>query len=123
MLETYALERQRGVAPPTWAIDTFLALDVPFESLLPVLETLFYNEQPPFTGRNLRAIADDILLVVERWLEDGMRGTGASASVLGGAANAAGVSALLQTVGESPAGESKRGRFRELRERVERVLR
>ena len=121
MLEIYALEKQRSVAPPSWVIDTFLSVAVPYETLLPVLDSLFQNEEPPFTGQNLRIIANDIVYVVERWLQEGMRGAGNA--VLGGEANATAVAQLLQSVGNSTAGESKRERIRELRVRVERILR
>ncbi|KAI9824104.1 MAG: hypothetical protein M1832_002174 [Thelocarpon impressellum] len=121
MLEAYAYEHQRGVGPPSWVIDTFLAAQVPYDALLPVLEGMFYNDEPPFRGRNRRHIADEILYVSQRWFAEDVRSGGGS--VLGGDANAAGVAHLLGVVGESPAGEAKRGEFRELRGRIEAFLR
>jgi nuclear pore complex protein Nup155 len=121
MLETYAIERQKSVGPPHWVIETFLALSVPYESLLPTLESMFFNEEPPFTGRNLRFIADDILYVVEKWFEEGIRGVGGA--LLGGDNNARAISQLLEAAAASLGGESKRGRFRELREHIEKRLR
>ena len=121
MLETYAHEHQRGVGPPRWVIDTFLAASVPYGALLPVLEAMFYNDEPPFTGRNRRYIADDILYVCQKWFEEDARGGGDS--ILGGEENALAVSHLLGVVGESAAGETKKGEWRELRARIEAFLR
>ncbi len=121
MLETYAYEHQRGVGPPSWVIDTFLAAQVPYEALLPVLEAMFYNDEAPFTGRNRRYIADDILYVCQLWFAVGARSGGVT--VLGGDSNAAALAHLLQVVGESEAGESKRGEWRDLRGRIEAFLR
>ncbi|KAI9844451.1 MAG: hypothetical protein M1838_002187, partial [Thelocarpon superellum] len=99
LLEAYAIEYQRAVGPSTWVIDTFLALLVPYEALLPVLEAIFYNDEPPFTGRNRRYIAEHIYYVCEKWFVEGIRS--GSGRILGGDGNAAAVTNLLAVVGES----------------------
>lgn len=40
---------------------------MPYETLLPVLESMFYNDEAPFQGRNRRVITQHILYVVQRW--------------------------------------------------------
>jgi len=55
MLERYALEQ--GGGPERWVVDLFLDLDIPPESLLPVLEQILYSGEVPFeSGKNRRII-------------------------------------------------------------------
>ena len=67
MLERYALEYQRGVGPQTWVLDLFLDLEVPHESLLPVLEQIYYANEQPFQGKNRRVLAGDLVYLLSRW--------------------------------------------------------
>lgn len=72
-------------APPKeWVLETFLDLGVPYDTLLPVLESMFYNDEKPFQGRNRRWIAEDILYLCQRWYADTLRAGGGAGS-LGGA--------------------------------------
>ncbi|KAA6414467.1 MAG: non-repetitive nucleoporin [Lasallia pustulata] len=99
LLERYSFENQRGVGPATWVMDLFLELQVPYESIFPVLEGMLYDDEAPFGGRNRRYIAVDMLHLVRRWFHDTGRGKG---KVFGSEANAAAVSEtllLLQQVG------------------------
>lgn len=119
MLERYAVEFQNGVGPETWVMDTLIDVGVPFESIYPVLEVMFYNDEAPFQGKNRRYIANDIVYVVKLWLQDRRRGTG---EVLGGAANAATISATLQTL--QPTLDARRAEENQmLRMKIEAVLR
>ncbi len=76
MLEKYAVERQRSVGPPEWVVDVFLALRVPHDTLLPVLEALFYGDEAPFRGRNRGVIASHIVYLCEQWYRDSIGGGG-----------------------------------------------
>ena len=76
MLEKYGFEHQRNVAPENWVIDLFLDLQVPYESLFDTLEAIFYTNDVPFLGVNRKVIADDIIQLVGRWLNDTLRGGG-----------------------------------------------
>jgi nuclear pore complex protein Nup155 len=67
LLERYAFEFQRDVGPASWVVDTFLDIGVPYETILPVLESMFYNDETPFQGKNRRIIAKDILHVLSKW--------------------------------------------------------
>lgn len=69
LLEKYAFEQQRGVGPPSWVMDLIISVGVPYESIFDVLENMFYNSDAPFSGRNRRIIAKDIVYAVWRWFE------------------------------------------------------
>ncbi len=121
MLSRYWLTHQRDVAPPTWVIDIFLELSIPYENILTVLERLFFNEEPPFQGRNRRNIANCIIYVVHCWFEDSSRG---GRLVFGGAENAAAVAETLRSVVSAGVlDEATTEQARLLRLRVEHVLR
>ncbi|KAI9704717.1 MAG: hypothetical protein M1836_006497 [Candelina mexicana] len=120
MLEKYAYEFQRGVGPPTWIIDTFLDLQVPYESILPVLEQMFYNDEAPFQGRNRRYIANDLLYLIQRWYQDTERAGG---RILGGESNAQAISEILQVLQNNGLDDQKVEECRALRMRIEQMLR
>jgi nuclear pore complex protein Nup155 len=69
MLERYAFEHQRGLGAPTWVVDLFIDIGIPFETLLSVLEAMFYNDEAPFSGRNRIIIAKDMVQVIKKWYE------------------------------------------------------
>jgi nuclear pore complex protein Nup155 len=73
MLERYSLEDAARGAPRTWAIDIFLNVDIPHESLLPVLEQIYYGNEHPFVGTQRRIIAAHMVYVVKTWLEGSSR--------------------------------------------------
>lgn len=120
MLERYEFEFQNGVGPETWVIDMLVDLQVPFESLLSVLEGMFYNDEAPFLGRNRRFIANDMVYVIRLWFQDSIRGTG---KVFGDESNTAIVSQTLQMLLQSGLDESKAEECQALRMRIEHMLR
>lgn len=67
MLERYAFEHQRGLGAATWVMDLFLELGIPFETLLSVLEAIFYTSEAPFDGRNRVVIGKDMVYVIKKW--------------------------------------------------------
>jgi nuclear pore complex protein Nup155 len=93
MLKRYAFEHQNGIGPPTWVVDAFIDINVPFESLFAVLESMFYANEAPFQGRNRAYVANDLLHVVRLWVQQTTRDNG---MVLGSVENAAAVSQALQ---------------------------
>ena len=129
LLERYSLEFAQGgpnntnLAPRSWVLDSLIDIAVPYSSIYHALESLFYNDEAPFHGRNRRFIARDLVAVVSRWLNDcdrRLRG----AEVLGGEASAASVSECLGLV-QRCAGleEGIVEECRVLRGKIERILR
>ncbi|KAI9795113.1 MAG: hypothetical protein M1816_000135 [Peltula sp. TS41687] len=95
LLERYAFNylrhtpSERAHAPAKeWVIETFLDLGVPYDTLLPVLEAMFYNDEAASSlGPSRRWIAEDILYLCQRWYADTLRagvGAGVVASLMAG---------------------------------------
>lgn len=70
MLERFQLETAAEGAPATWAVDVLLDTEVPHETLLPVLEQLYYGNEAPFVGQRRRVVAGHMVYVIRRWLEE-----------------------------------------------------
>ena len=120
MLERYAFEHQRGLGPPTWVMDTFLDLEVPYEAIWPVLGNMFYNDEVPFHGRNRRYIANDLLYVAQRWFQDSSRG---SDHLFGGEPNPSEVLEMLMVLERTALDQEKAQESQVLRMRIEQMLR
>ena len=86
---------------------------------------MFYADETPFSGRNRRFIARDIVYVVGKWLGDRADWRVRGMDVLGGEASAVEVEQLIGVlVGEGWLGDEgliEEGRV--LRERIARILR
>ncbi|WEW59573.1 hypothetical protein PRK78_005047 [Emydomyces testavorans] len=120
MLERYVLERQLGVGPQTWVIDLFLDLQVAHETLYTILESMFYNDEVPFQGRNRMYIGNDLIYLISRWYHDTVRIGG---GVFGSDALASRISELLLLIQQS-GGDREAVEFcRDLRMRIEQSLR
>ncbi|KAF2836043.1 putative non-repetitive nucleoporin [Patellaria atrata CBS 101060] len=95
MLEAYAHISAPGQGPAHWVVEVFLDAGVAHETCFVVLENMFYNEEPPFHGRNKRPICNDLVYVAQKWLEESAR-TGQQP--FGGMENAVAVNELLGLV-------------------------
>jgi nuclear pore complex protein Nup155 len=95
MIETYALENQFGVGPPSWVPDLFIQVSFPFETILSILQSLYLNDIAPFTGRNKQVLADHMLYVCEMWYKDCER---SNTRPFGTEENAAGIDEILETL-------------------------
>ena len=73
MLERYAIQPHDVKPPPNWALDLFLDLDVPHETLLPILEGLYYGNEHPFVGSKRRVIASQMVYLVQSWFRESER--------------------------------------------------
>ncbi|KAL8702477.1 MAG: hypothetical protein Q9201_004349 [Fulgogasparrea decipioides] len=120
MLKRYAFNFQQGVGSDTWVVDIFIDLQVPFETIWAVLETMFYNDEQPFQGRNRRFIGNDMVYVARLWFQDSIRGSG---SLYGGEDNAYAVSQMLHLVMQSGLEEGRLEEGQNLRMRIENLLR
>ena len=121
MLERYAFEYQRGVGPSTWVIDTFLDLRVPYGSIFPVLESMYYNDDMPFRGRNKRHVADDMLYVAQRWFQESSRG--GERKLFGGEADVADMQETLKELMQNGLEAGKQEECRDLIRRIDHLLR
>lgn len=70
MLEIYAQTFQNGVGPRTWLPDLFITVGFPFETIVAVLQNMWYTNTYPFTGQRKRILADHMLYVLGQWYED-----------------------------------------------------
>lgn len=120
MLKKYAFNFQHNVGPDTWVLDVFVDLQVPFETVWGVLENMFYNDEPPFQGRNRRFIGNDMVYIARLWFQDSIRGSG---TLYGGEDNAFAVSQMLHLVMQSGLDEGRLEECQNLRMRIENMLR
>lgn len=67
MLERYAMAAHDTKPPPTWTLDLFLSLEIPHETLLPVLEQMYYGNEEPFVGRKRKILAAQIVYLIKSW--------------------------------------------------------
>lgn len=70
LVERYAFEFQRNVAPANWVPDLFISIGTPFEVIVPILEDMFYSAEAPFTGQHRMVLANHLVYVVQKWAED-----------------------------------------------------
>lgn len=77
MLDRYiAGPKQSGEHKPSpeWVLDIFLDVDVPHETLLPILEQLYYSHAEPFhKPSRRRLVAGQIIDLLFRWYRDSER--------------------------------------------------
>ncbi|KAF2864508.1 nucleoporin-domain-containing protein [Piedraia hortae CBS 480.64] len=73
LLERYAVtmaQNNTNDAPPQyWAIEVFLELDTPPETLMPVLEQIYYGNEHPFTGSKRRILASHLVFLIGKWVD------------------------------------------------------
>lgn len=74
LLETYALEKQRDIGPPTWVVDTLLEAGVQPEVLLRILDDMFWRNEIPFQGPARRKLIRDAVFVAEKWFYASLKG-------------------------------------------------
>ncbi len=120
MLERYAFEHQRGVGAPTWVMDLFIEIGIPFETLVSVLETMFYNDEAPFLGRNRRIIADHMVYVIDVWYKHCMR---TNQRLFGSEENAAAITQTLAMLLQNGLSEKEQRMAQELIAKIERTYR
>ena len=72
-------------ADPTWPVQLFLALSVPYDMITRILENMFDTQDMPFTGMVRNRLVELIVYVVDAWQRDTKR-RGATSSAKGDAA-------------------------------------
>ncbi|KAF2013061.1 non-repetitive nucleoporin-like protein [Aaosphaeria arxii CBS 175.79] len=84
----------------TWPIDVFIKLDAPFEALVATLESLWYAQEPPFTGPKRKLIVKWIIYTINQWKETSRR----QGVPFGAEENALGLADCLRVVLQSDNG-------------------
>jgi nuclear pore complex protein Nup155 len=120
MLEQYALEFQNMVGPKNWVIDLFIDVGFAYETILGILQGMWYNDMAPFTGRHKRVLADHMLYICEQWYEDCVRH---NTRLFGGDDNALEISGLLDMLTEHGLQPDEQERAADLRRKIQRSLR
>ncbi|KAF1819507.1 nucleoporin-domain-containing protein [Dissoconium aciculare CBS 342.82] len=97
LLERYAIDPKRQSTPPeSWAVDLFLDLEIPHETLLPVLEQMYYSNEQPFIGNKRKIIAAKMVHLIQKWFEVSERS--GERVLFGGEENFSTVQDCLQTL-------------------------
>lgn len=73
MLEKYFMEPKEATPPPTWVPDLFLDLEIPHETLLPVMEQMFYSNEYPFQGSKNKVIGAQMVYLLQSWQNESRR--------------------------------------------------
>jgi nuclear pore complex protein Nup155 len=67
LIERYAIEQQHNIGPKTWVPDLFIEVGFPHESIVAVLQNMWYGNIAPFTEGRKKVLADHIVVVLEDW--------------------------------------------------------
>jgi nuclear pore complex protein Nup155 len=128
-----------GLATPdnSWVLDIFTNLDIPYETILHILETCLYSDERPWAPeKNRKLVIKNIIMAAERWITSSASMAvgieGEAALPLGGLENALGLSECLRGVVEEseqqtwlrgPPMAEWRERLADVREKVEYLIR
>ena len=120
MLEQYAFEFQNNVGPRYWVIDLFIDVGFAYETILAILQGMWYNDMAPFVGKHKRILADHVLYVCEQWYEDCVRH---NTRLYGGDDNAMEINGLLEVLTERGLQPDEQERAMDLRRKIQRSFR
>ncbi|KAM3076823.1 hypothetical protein ACMFMG_003708 [Clarireedia jacksonii] len=103
--------------PANWVPDLFIHVNFSFDSVITILEEMYYNELHPFVGPTKLVLVNHILYLVEQWFEDCVRH---NERVFGGEVQADQISQMLADLGRDAFRDNKVGaeRVRVLRGRI-----
>ena len=77
MLEQYMMRQPNASAkkpPATWVLDLFIDLDVPHETLLPIMEQMLYGREAPFdTPNKAKVLIGQMVYLLRSWLQESER--------------------------------------------------
>lgn len=116
LVETYAAEHAHP-GPTNWVPDLFISVSFDFDTIINILEGMFYNEVNPFVGSNRIVLANHIVYSAEQWYEDCVRH---NKRVFGGEVQKDQVGQILAELGAAAYRDDPVGRQRimELRRRI-----
>lgn len=73
LLERYRVHHQRDVSSPYWVMDLCIDIGIAYEQVFTVLNALVHSQERPFVGTNRRLVANDLVYITGRWLENCLR--------------------------------------------------
>jgi nuclear pore complex protein Nup155 len=95
MIEAFAMNN--GISG-AWLVELFIHVKFAHETIVSVLQSMYYNEAQPFMGRNKRVLAEHTLLVLKDWYRECIRHNKA---IFGGDDNAREIDNILSIFIES----------------------
>lgn len=98
LLEQYAVTYQNGVGPREWVPDLMIRCGVSFETLISIIQGMWYNNLQPFTGRHRVLLADQILFLCNQWYEHCLA---RNERIFGSDQTAQEINELLEVIGPS----------------------
>ncbi|KAG9238935.1 putative nucleoporin [Amylocarpus encephaloides] len=119
MIEKYAVEFQANVANVYWVPDLFLEVNIPHETLIQILQSMWYNNVAPFAGRNRVVLANHIVHVCEHWYETCIS---TNTRLFGSDDNAQDISELLGVLSNNLSSDVQ-GKVDQLRRNIQRSFR
>ncbi|PVH73490.1 nucleoporin-domain-containing protein [Cadophora sp. DSE1049] len=93
LLEVYGVNKQFQTGPRTWLPDLFIEVGFPPEAILQVLNEMWSNTTPPFTGPRKAILAGHMVYVMEYWYQECIR---TNSPLYGSTSNADSIKNLLQ---------------------------
>ena len=73
MLERYSALPHEHTPPQNWVLDLFLDLEIPHETLLPVMEQMYYGNEHPFMGSKRKLLAAQMVYLLRSWFSESER--------------------------------------------------
>lgn len=95
MIETYAFNNDTG---GNWVPDLFIHVRFEHETIVTVLQNMYYSEAQPFMGRNKHVLVEHTLYVIKDWYRECTRHNKA---IFGGDDNARGIDNILNELVDS----------------------
>ena len=120
LIEKYALEQQRNVGPDTWVPDLFIDVGFPFESIVTVLQQIWFGNVSPFVGAGKRSISAHIVYVLNTWYESCIS---SNQRIFGGDENAQEVGDLLGLLADGGLDPKERDLVSDLKRKILRSFR
>ena len=93
LLEVYGINKQPQTGPRNWLPDLFIQVGYPPEAILQVLNEMWSNTTPPFTGSRKSILAGHMIYVMEHWYKECIS---TNSPLYGSASNADSIKDLLQ---------------------------
>ena len=73
LLEIYAYEHQRDVGAPTGVVDSLLEAGIPADTIVRILDEMFWRDEVPFQGAARRRLIRDTTYASQRWFTRAVR--------------------------------------------------